>query len=437
MFAFKGGKNFTKGNSVTLLQDGDEFYPQIIRRIKHARSEILLETFILANDRIGLVLAKALIAAARRGVSVCVTVDSYGSFYLPQDYIQRLTEAGVVFQIYDPQPRWFSFRPKVFRRLHRKLAVIDQIYGFVGGINFSLDHMSTNEHGKRDYAVELRGPVVAEIRALCCHNVRDVPGIDCDVQAKSVAVDEVALKATFKDAEVAFISRDNRRNRSEIEKAYLAEIHRAQSSVTIANAYFFPGYRIIRAMRKASERGVRVRLILQGDPDIPMALLAAQCLYGYLLHHNIEIYEYIEQPLHAKIATVDSEWSTVGSSNLDPWSLAMNLEANVFIKHRDFNRQLNGKMQALIQKSTHVKPESIEHRDGWTQLRNTLLYHVLRHLPSIVKWLPNIKPRIERFRSIFNKNRVTAAGAKSQHIEPNAAQGNGGVKSEYRDTGDH
>jgi len=173
MFAFRGRNAFHKGNTICLLKDGDQFFPRLLQRIDQAREEIFFETFILANDKTGTAFKEALIRAVKRGVWVSVTVDSYGTYFLPDDYITELSRAGVIFQIYDPQPQWFFSRPKIFRRLHRKLVVIDNTYAYIGGINHCDDHLTSgNNTGKRDFTVEVSGPVVADIRQLCASYVR-------------------------------------------------------------------------------------------------------------------------------------------------------------------------------------------------------------------------------------------------------------------------
>lgn len=417
MFAFKG--KFLKNNTVTLLKDGDQFFPQLIRRIRKARHEIFLETFILAEDRTGHALRKALLAAARRGVWISVTVDSYGTFFLQDQYIEQLSRAGVIFQIYDPQPQWFNSRPKVFRRLHRKLAVVDNTYAFVGGINFSDEHLTgKNAAGKRDFTAELTGPVVDDIRRLCASYVREVTPKRKAKNELNAVTSPPAHLPMLANAEVAFVSRDNRRNRSEIEKAYLVALRGAQHSVTIANAYFFPGFRFMRALRKAADRGVKVRLILQGNPDIPFALRAAQCLYDTLIRHKIEVYEYVERPLHAKIATIDNDWSAIGSSNLDPWSLALNLEANVFVKQSEFNRRLTDEMAQLIEQSRKVEYEAIAQRDWVAMLRNTFFYHFLRRLPGIISVIPNPHPKIKQMRRILRTEPGQSKDAQSRRDFP-------------------
>lgn len=404
MFRYQGDKKITHGNAVKLLKDGDEFFPQLIRRIRKAEHEIFIETFILANDRVGRAIQKALLRAARRGVWVAVTADSYGSFYLDDEYIKTLTDAGVIFQIYDPQPKFFDTRPKAFRCLHRKLAVIDGLCAFIGGINLSDEHLTRmSESGKRDYALEVVGPVVKRIRKLCQSYVREakneswLPPMHVEPHPSADA-----------PCDVVFVSRDNKRNRSEIEKAYISQINSAKTRVIIANAYFFPGYRVMRALKKAASRGVAVDLILQGNPDIPFALPAARCLYHTLTKDGVNVHEYLERPLHAKVAVIDDEWSTVGSSNLDPWSLSMNLEANIFVKSKVLNADLTQNLTALMKKSSLVQYESVQRRDWWCRLRNTVTYHGLRYLPSMIKWMPNHRPKIREI-----KTELTTANGES------------------------
>lgn len=410
MFAFRGKTAFHPGNSICLLKDGDEFFPRLLQRIDEAREEIFFETFILANDKTGIEFKEALVRAAERGVWVSVTVDSYGTYFLPDDYITELSRAGVIFQIYDPQPRWFFSRPKIFRRLHRKLVVIDNSYAYIGGINHCDDHLTGgNCTGKRDFTAEVCGPVVADIRRLCASYVREASSRNATPLSECKLPQHNAGLHNYNNADIQFVCRDNRRNRSEIEKAYIARINAAKKQVTLANAYFFPGFRVMRALRKATERGVRVRLVLQGNPDIPFALRAAKCLYETLTRHNIEIYEYTERPLHAKVATIDDDWSSIGSSNLDPWSLALNLEANIFVRHKEFNSQLNKEIDVLCENSRRVELEVIRKRDWTSQLRNAFFYHFLRRLPAVIAFIPNPRPQVQQIRRIF----TTSDGAST------------------------
>ncbi|HSV45299.1 MAG TPA: cardiolipin synthase ClsB, partial [Ramlibacter sp.] len=176
---------------------------------------------------------------------------------------------------------------------------------------------------------------------------------------------------------------------------YRIAIRAARQRVVIANAYFFPGYRLIKEMRKAARRGVDVRLILQGEPDMPIVKTAASMLYRSLLDAGVRIYEYCERPLHGKVALADDEWSTVGSSNLDPLSLALNLEANVIIRDRGFNAQLHERLDYLMRNSCRqIQRDELGRASGWQLLHSYLAFHVIRRYPGWATWLPRHSPRL-------------------------------------------
>ena len=395
---YRDNKRFEEGNRIELLENGEEFFPQLIRRINRAQKEIFLETFILCNDRVGKALLKALTRAAKRGVWVSVTADSYGTFFLDSDYIHTLTEAGAIFQIFDPQPRWFNARPKLFRRLHRKLAVIDNRYAFIGGINLCHEHMTGyGPQAKQDYAAEIEGPVVRRIRHLCKAYVKDASDDHLGDLRQSLH-----QPAKAGNAVISFVARDNHFNRSDIEKAYLLGIRKARKRIYIANAYFFPSFRMLRALRGAAKRGVEVVIVLQGEPDIPLALRAARCLYDKLTEDGIKVYEYLERPLHAKIALIDDEWSTIGSSNLDPLSLALNLEANVVVLDSNFNGQLFKQMCKLTKASRLIEDRWLRRRSFMHLTKNFFSYHIMRHWPSLAGWFPAHTPVIREIKARFD-----------------------------------
>jgi cardiolipin synthase len=166
--------------------------------------------------------------------------------------------------------------------------------------------------------------------------------------------------------------------------------------VLIANAYFFPGYRLLREMRRAARRGVDVRLILQGTPDMPIAKAAATLLYEHLQRDGVRIYEYLERPLHCKMAVVDDDWSTVGSSNLDPLSLALNLEANVVLRSATFAAQMHSTLERLM--TTQSAEVAVKPGRGWglwQQARSLVVFHFLRNFALWASWLPRHAPRLK------------------------------------------
>lgn len=376
------------GNQLRLLINGEGYYPRAFECIRAAQVEVLLETFIIFEDKVGLELQQALIDAARRGVRVVVAVDGYGTAGLGRDYVVALTAAGVKVQVFDPSPKRLGMRTNLFRRLHRKLLVIDGERAFIGGINYSADHLGDfGKMAKQDYAVEVRGPVVADLHAAMLRFLR--PALN---EASPATPSAQPLGC----ARVKLVERDNEHHTTAIEDEHLAAFEAAQRRLVVANAYFFPGYRVLRALRNAARRGVAVTLILQGQPDMRWAQAFSRLLYNYLLRDGVVIHEYCQRPLHGKVALVDDEWVTVGSSNLDPLSLALNLEANLIIRDRDFNQQLHEHLQQLsAQHCQRVELERVVRGYWWRAPLVFLCFHFIRRFPAIAGWLPGHRKNLE------------------------------------------
>ena len=385
------------GNQVELLENGEAYFPKVFEALRQARREILLETFILFEDKVGHELQRILIEAAQRGVKVVVSLDGFGCGELSAGFLGELAEAGVTVQMFDPASKTLGIRTNWFRRLHRKIVVVDATVGFIGGINFSADHLGDfGPEAKQDYAVQVIGPAVADLHhfalAQSGRQVRTRRGWRRRQQRPS------AWSSEHGDGLVRLIYRDNLQQRDDIEEAYIHALSKAQHRAVIANAYFFPGYRLLREIRNAARRGVHVQLIMQGQPDVLLAKLAARMLYDYLLKDGVVIHEYCQRPLHGKVALVDDEWSTVGSSNLDPLSLALNLEANVLIRDRAFNQQLYERLEVLSKNHCQTMPENRKPRLWlWRLTVGFLVFHVMRHFPALTGWLPAHKPRLKPF----------------------------------------
>ncbi|CAK15849.1 cardiolipin synthase ClsB [Pseudomonas entomophila] len=379
---------WSEGNHVELLINGEQYYPRVFEAMARARQEILLETFIIYDDKVGQGLRQALIDAARRGVRVEVAVDGYGTADLPDTFIASMTEAGVRFHAFDPQPRLAGMRTNLFRRLHRKILVIDGQRAFIGGLNYSADHLADfGPQAKQDYAVEVVGPVVAQMHACSCRLLAAVLDAASRVPPPPIAAGP---------ASAMLVERDNRRHRNDIEVCYLQVIREAKQRIVVANAYFFPGYRLLRELRNAARRGVEVTLILQGQPDMRWVRALSRLLYNYLLRDNVRIHEYCQRPLHGKVALVDDDWSTVGSSNLDPLSLSFNLEANLVIRDRAFNQNLHRHLSELTRQ--HCKAVTLERmvRGYWWRAPLIFLgFHITRYFPRIAGWFPAHRQRLQ------------------------------------------
>ena len=382
------------GNRVQLLENGEEFFVRAFEAIAAARSEILIETFILFEDKVGNELHRLLVEAGRRSVRVELTVDGYGSPSFSDGFLAALADAGVRFRAYDHRPTLLGVRTNVFRRLHRKLLVVDNRHAFVGGINFSADHFTDfGPAAKQDYAVELEGPIVSDIRGFA------LAALDSDGTGREWHPPRAATGAPAGDAEAMLLLRDNARRSTSIEREYRRAIRAARREVVIANAYFFPGYGFLRDLRQAARRGVRVSLLVQGEPDTPIALRAARTLYPHLVEAGVCIHEYCQRPFHGKVAWVDDDWATVGSSNLDPLSLSLNLEANVFVRSLAFNDSLRERIGTLLEHHCRaVDPATVPKRTFWQRLTRPLLFHCLRRFPRWAGLLPAHTPRVALLR---------------------------------------
>ncbi|MCE4072394.1 MULTISPECIES: cardiolipin synthase ClsB [Pseudomonas] len=370
------------GNRVELLINGEDFFPSVFRAIEQARHEVLLETFILRDDKVGRALRQVLIDAAGRGVRVEVIADGYGTPDLDASYLGGLLDAGVRLHLFDPQPLLLGIRTNLFRRLHRKHVVVDGALAFVGGINFCADHLADfGPMAKQDYAVRIEGPGVEDVRRACLELLSQYGDIP--------AADAVHPGGVAGRCRTCLAIRDNLYRRTEIEQHYLRAIGQAKERLLIANAYFFPGYRLLRALRDAARRGVRVRLILQGLPDMPLVRLCSKLLYDTLLRDGVEIHEYCDRPLHGKVAVADRRWATVGSSNLDPLSLSLNLEGNLMIEDGDFCAGLDDHLEQLANQSCRRVTRQYARRGYWWRAPLVFAsFHFLRHFPAIAGQLP-------------------------------------------------
>ncbi|MFO1339842.1 MAG: cardiolipin synthase ClsB [Burkholderiaceae bacterium] len=371
---------FTGGNEARLLRGGDELFPLLVAAIDKAQHEVWFATYIFHDDAAAEAVAQALARAARRRVRVRVVIDGFGSHKAMPRLQRWLAGSGASLVVFRPLERWWNWlQPGQLRRLHTKLCVVDGTQGFVGGINIIDDRNDLN-HGfgdapRLDFAVALRGPVVAPIeqtvravwtRAAFGHDWR------AEVLAMARSAEPIARARRLlgrmrilppprdvplgDDAPVraAFLVRDNLRQRRAIERAYIEAIRGAVRRLDIVCPYFYPGRSFRRALVKAARRGVRVRLLLQGKVDYRLAGLAARVLYDELLAEGVQIHEYQAAYLHAKAAVADEAWATLGSSNIDPLSLLLNLEANVVIRDEGFAAELARAFELALTQSHQI-----------------------------------------------------------------------------------
>ena len=377
---------WTSGNELELLENGEEYFPRLCAEVEAAAEEIVLETYIWYEDEISTRLAHALIDAARRGVGVTITVDGYGSPAFSDGLLTPLRDAGITVRSFDARRPLLRIRTNMFCRLHRKIVVIDRKVAFVGGINVWALHLRRfGSESMQDYAVRVTGPVVSDIYEATQHLPAARPGAlrrrwrNRGGRARRARRE---LGRPPEDAQVAFVARDNDGHRRDIEMTYRAGIRAAKEQILIANAYFFPGYRFLRDLTQAARRGLDVRLVLQGKPDVAISAVAASMLYTHLFSAGVRIYHYKDRALHAKVAVIDGTWATVGSSNLDPVSLGLNLEANLFVRDEAFASALRRSLLEIIETACEEVTTEVPRKSLMRRLLLMIVYHATRHMPD-------------------------------------------------------
>ncbi|MDU0810484.1 MAG: phospholipase D-like domain-containing protein [Burkholderia sp.] len=390
---------FTSGNTVRLCKGGGEFFSSLINCIDAARNEVAIETYIFRDDATGGRVSDALLRAAHRGLRVRMITDRFGTAWLP--LFKIWLEAGIEHAVYNP----YLFSRFGFSRTHRKLAVIDHNVAYCGGINIVDDY---NQDGKTlpyprwDFSVEMLGPIVSDV--LCAFELQwrhiqvgnkaysnNIPIGTNTVQpdlfhhlfrhhrlVKASALRNVTMPS------VAFVSRDNILNRCAIEKAYLAAIGRAQKQILLANPYFMPGRKLRRALADAARRGVDVRILI-GCNEFATLDLAVPFLYHMLLSAGVRIAEYDRTILHGKVAVIDNNWATVGSSNLDALSLVLNNEANiVLVRHDEPINILGTAITSSFEDSREIDRESYISRPFFERMLNWLGYVLYRMVMKVL-----------------------------------------------------
>jgi cardiolipin synthase A/B len=418
-------------HGLTLLTGGVEFFSALAEAIDSAQREVMLETYIFDFSRSALMVAEALARAAERGVTVRVVMDGIGTGDVPHEWQQRWAQAGVRWRVFNPVNGWRVLLPRGWRRLHRKLVVVDQQVAFCGGINLLDDYHDPN-HGalvepRLDFSVRATGPLVADVHDTMnrlwwrLQVARKARQLDMEATVKAVrSAAEAGLDAMPGDDEApepheahelheaqepnvpdgpttatrpaakqrnphafaALVLRDNVRYRRRIETAYRLAINQARREIIIANAYFIPGVTLQRALLRAAERGVKVTVLLQGRYEYFMAYHASRAVYDTLLKAGIRVVEYDASFLHAKVAVMDGplgDVSTVGSSNLDPLSLLLAREANVFVRDDAFAAALRAQLQRAIDlQGRTVDPLTHELRPWRSRVLNWLAYAMMR-----------------------------------------------------------
>ncbi len=374
---------FLSGNCITLLEAGNAYFPALLEAIDAATREIHLETYIFEDDDTGRLVAAALSRAANRGVRVRVLVDGFGAREFPAKLMPALEASGVQVLVYRRKISPLTLRRHRLRRLHRKLVVVDARLAFVGGINIIDDVHAPGQPPRYDYAVRVEGPLIAPIHASVHQLWKLVAWANFRHRLRALTHAPVVAEPRG-SVRAAFLVRDNFRHRRDIEEAYLDAIEEAREEIVLANAYFLPGIRFRHALMNAAQRGVRVTVLLQGRVEYLLLHYASQALYDALLGAGIHIFEYHLSFLHAKVAVIDGKWLTVGSSNIDPFSLLLAREANIVVSDASFARGLRASLEtAIVGGAKELKREDWQRKPWPHRLASWMAYGLVRLMIGI------------------------------------------------------
>lgn len=394
---------FTEGNQIHLLKGGVEFFPALVQAIDASIHEVRLETYIFNFDDAGEQVCGALERAGLRGVCVYLVVDGIGTPNIPDAWVQRFSDSGVRWHRFSPLGRWGLLMPVGWRRLHRKLCVVDAQMAFCGGINILDDYVDPAygalESPRFDFAVSVVGPLVSDV-----HHAMAQFWERLQIARQLETMQFKGARQTWKDSRLSahlvpptvaapagrsgiramLVLRDNLRNRNRIERAYRKAIADARQEVLIASAYFLPGAKLRRSLIHAARRGVSVRLLLQGRYEYFMQYHGARPVFGVLLAAGVEIHEYSAGFLHAKVAVVDGRWATVGSSNLDPLSLLLAREANVVVSDVPFAQELRACLEAAMEShGVQLDAQAYAQRPWRQRLLDRIAFGIMRLLLSL------------------------------------------------------
>ena len=341
-------------HKLALLRDGRQAFPAMLAAIAQAKRTVCLETYILRSDRTGTAFANALIERARDGVEVNLLYDAWGSS-VSSAMLDRLHRAGARTLAFHPL-RFSGKRREIIARLtrrdHKKTLTVDSVVGFTGGLNIADDYAAVEDGGAefRDTHIRLEGPAAAELEYFFLQTWRRGGGAKID--SKQYGGD-----GRRPDPLVQVVTSDERRRRHSIRMEYLGAIRGARERILITNPYFLPTIRILHEFGEAAKRGVDVRIMVAGTTDVRAVLYASRSIYEVLLNAGVRMFEWRGRVLHAKTATIDGRWSTVGSSNLDYQSLRQNLEVNAIIKGRELAGALERMFEDDLTHCEEIIPE--------------------------------------------------------------------------------
>ena len=375
--------------NIRLISSGEDYFSRLESLILEAQIEIHIQIYIFDNDSTGKKIIAALIKAASINVKINILLDGFGSLSFPKEVMNELKKNGIDIRIFSP---FFSANSLyIGRRLHHKIVVVDAKTALIGGINISDKYRGTKKTVPwLDFAVEINAENIAKPLQELCRDIYFKKRIIRRKEIKSVI-------ETMEDTTVKILQNDWLKRKNEVFKAYISKIGNAQKEIIIVSSYFLPGKRLINELKKASLKGVKIKLILSGISDVPLARRASCHLYSKLLRYNIEVYEWHKSVLHGKIAVIDGNWTTIGSFNLNNLSSFASIEMNVEIYSAEFAKKYLFHLNEIMAQCESKTSETLKITNGLTsKFTNWVSYWTSRTIEIIVTYFPH-----KRFRKFY------------------------------------
>lgn len=380
--------DYSDGHYIELLQSGEQFFTANVKAIDQAQHYIHFQSYIVDEDETGLRIIDALVRASKRGVKTYLLLDAYGTKYLSGDLIDKIESAGILFRFFSPNFITNGFQLSL--RLHHKVLLVDGETAIIGGMNFADRYHGTLKKKEwLDFALVVRGPECIHINSIL-RKIWNKPFLPKDERSGEI----IHTPKIYENNVKLRVTQNNwYRNKIEILKSYRSAFKRSQDRMIIFASYFLPGRLERKLLRQASSRGVDIKIVLAAESDAPIFKRATGFLYDYILRNNIRIYEYLPSNLHAKVATVDGKWCTIGSYNLNHISDYGSIEMNVEVLDAEFTLKFEKKLLRIIRNDCRqvTFADYLRRKTLWSQLAGWISYQMIRILMRVLAQMTSRK----------------------------------------------
>jgi cardiolipin synthase A/B len=383
--------NYKGGHHIELLRSGEPFFNAVEKVIDEAKYFIHFQTYLIDEDETGIRIINALRRAAERGVRTYLLLDAYGTKFLSKELVSSIDNSGILFRFFST-----AFVTKGFQlslRLHSKVVMADGEVAIIGGMNFAdRYHGTASKKEWLDFAVAVRGPECIQILSIL-KKLWNKTFISKNERSREIVHKPVIYED---DVKLRVLQNNWYRNKIEILKSYRSAVRHAQNRILIFASYFLPGRNERRLLKNASLRGVDITIVLAAESDAPMFDRATHFLYDFILRNKIKIFEYLPSNLHAKVATVDGIWSTIGSYNLNHVSDYASIEINAGILDEKFALSFEETLKNIIKNDCRevTLQEFYKRRTWYNQVRGWLSYQMIRLAMRIMFQMTSKKKKI-------------------------------------------